>query len=364
MGMIRTLLAIAVVLSHTGALYSFVVPYIAVEMFYVASGYLIAYSFMNNVHYQANWKAFYFNRALRIYPVYLVVLMIAGAGFILMPAIFARPALLDADLPGSAKAFLLLSNFTLLFQDWCYLLGLNDGHLVFMPNYWLSQPQLSTFFPVPQAWTLGVELSFYLLAPLLLRDNRILLPAFVVAALLKGYAIRSFGGGDPWLYRVFPLELSLFLLGALSQRFLSPLHKLMTRSVPKADIAIATVAIAAVILFRTTPAGFLIIHPAWEGIECCVVFALALPALFSFQQRFAIDRAIGELSYPIYIAHFLAISFGSYFLGAYGATHPQTSSLAITSLSVLLAVALHIFIAMPSEALRKRIRTGDTPVKQ
>lgn len=36
MGTISTLLAIAVVLGHTGSNYVFVKPYIAVEMFYVA----------------------------------------------------------------------------------------------------------------------------------------------------------------------------------------------------------------------------------------------------------------------------------------------------------------------------------------
>ena len=50
-------------------------------------------------------------------------------------------------------------------QDAILFTGLDShGALHLTANCWLSQPPVSEFLLVPQAWSLGVELLFYLCA--------------------------------------------------------------------------------------------------------------------------------------------------------------------------------------------------------
>ena len=43
--------------------------------------------------------------------------------------------------------------------------------LVFTADFWREPPQLFWFHPVPPAWSLPVEMAFYVLAPFLVRSR-------------------------------------------------------------------------------------------------------------------------------------------------------------------------------------------------
>jgi peptidoglycan/LPS O-acetylase OafA/YrhL len=367
MGIVRTLLALAVVLSHAGSSYSFIEPGMAVEMFYVASGFLISFALLGNPIYRANWAAFYANRALRLYPIYFAVLLFAAGGFLVFPDVFARPVLLSTEMSTGAKLYLWLSNILLFGQDWNYFLGLDRGHLVIQPDFWQSQPPLWTFYPIPQAWTLGIEVSFYALAPLLLLNERILLLAFMAAAALKIWSLNYFGGSDPWLYRIFAFELSLFLLGAVSHQWFVPAYRMLAaRFRPHlidAIVVVVTMLFLVGVRFWARAWHVTIMPGLWEPTATCVLFSLALPALSAFQRSFKIgrwqaDRAIGELSYPIYITHWLMISLSSYFWDAFLTGHKELSAFIVAGMSIFGSLLLITFVAWPLDRLRKIIRNG------
>ena len=78
MGTIRTLLALTVVLSHSGVPYIDVAPYggimfvggrDAVELFYMISGYLITHILLSNQNYVANTGRFYLNPLSAFIPI-------------------------------------------------------------------------------------------------------------------------------------------------------------------------------------------------------------------------------------------------------------------------------------------------------
>ena len=71
MGSLRTFLALTVVLSHSYG-HIFVGGRLAVQLFYIISGFLISYILLEANSYKS-LKGFYWNRILRLFPVYLFV---------------------------------------------------------------------------------------------------------------------------------------------------------------------------------------------------------------------------------------------------------------------------------------------------
>ena len=71
MGTVRTLLALAVVFAHCYG-FMFTGGMLAVQIFYMISGYLMSLILLNENAY-TNLKSFYINRALRLFPIYWIV---------------------------------------------------------------------------------------------------------------------------------------------------------------------------------------------------------------------------------------------------------------------------------------------------
>ena len=94
---------------------------------------------------------------------------------------------------------------------------------------------LAQFLLVLQAWTLGLELSFYLIAPFIVRRSFLLVLLFAGSLCGRLFAIVSgFGLSDPWTYRFFPFELALFIGGVFShQLLLRPVSALVATSSKK-----------------------------------------------------------------------------------------------------------------------------------
>jgi peptidoglycan/LPS O-acetylase OafA/YrhL len=122
------------------------------------------------------------------------------------------------------------------------------------------------------------------------------------------------------------------------------------------DIIFSVIVIATILGYRFT--SLPIASVRWESLVCGTALALVLPALFAFQNRFKTDRVIGELSYPIYINHWLMIPLGSYILDQLRVAGTQQNSAFITLLSVLFAVLLNFVVSGPIEHIRRRIRNG------
>lgn len=353
MGTIRFLLAIAVVLTHTGAAFNFLRANIAVEMFFLASGFLISFVLRDSGAYRSDLSRFYLNRALRLYPIYYVVLAISTFGFLVFPTVLPRPALLGADLSFPSTAYILITNITLIGQDWAYLMGLNNGQLIYQPEFFKSVPPVWTFFPVPQAWTLGIEALFYLIAPFIVVKRSRTLIVFAVFFTLKFWSMYLMLG-EPWYYRFLPFELSLFLLGSMAHQWFLPLYRSISANYRNLDNAIFCLSVFILLSYWWLPIPA--IERAYQGFAGALALSFSLPALFAFQRRSKLDRWIGELSYPIYINHWLMIPVGAYLMDQWGLGGEQQNAAFTTLLSVLFAVLLNLFVSDPLERLRARIR--------
>ena len=211
----------------------------------------------------------------------------------------------------------------------------------------------------PPAWTLGVEISFYLLAPFILRRPAVVISLFALSILARVLALQPGAVWHPAMdYRFFPFELATFLFGALSHRYLYPIARwLVERSKNQLDIAMTGVAVTTLavgmIVQEHDLAGYLGLYVRYGS---ALVFGCAVPFLFIFQNRFRADTVIGELSYPIYVSHRFAILAVHIYLSFNypSLLNKELELYLILGCTILLAIALNQFVARPIEPLRHR----------
>ncbi len=200
------------------------------------------------------------------------------------------------------------------------ILFVSNGTLAFTAHYTEVSAPLFSFAPVPQAWSLGLEIYFYLLAPFLVRRGPMFIAAMIAASLLLRMTLQgTFGfSGDPWSFRFFPSEIALFLAGSLGYY----VYAFVCLAINRWD-------------------GI----PRLASLSLLALVIVAVPRLFEVTKTIAWDKYIGELSYPLYIGHFL---FGSILL-------PNTSFGVYLALFMPLAgsIALYHLIDGPIDAWRQ-----------
>jgi peptidoglycan/LPS O-acetylase OafA/YrhL len=356
MGLLRTLLAITVVLAHSPWNHGFVFVggQLAVQLFYVMSGFLISHVIRGNQAYASPLR-FYISRALRLYPIYYVVAALA-----LIFRMAADPAFFQIYriIPTAASVLLVGSNLLVFGQDWVMFSGVDNGQLVLTTDFRQSDVLLYEGLLLPQAWTLGVELSFYALAPFVLRSSRLVVLLLLLSLGVRTYVLSlGIGTQDPWTYRFFPTELRWFLLGALSNRFLLPWwERIVRRGLVWLPAAATGFLVILTVFYFVTP-----IDDGYKRRTLCASFLILLPLTFLFQNRSKLDRTVGNLSYPIYVGHLLAMSVLVLITPRLGVRDPLLISAANVVASLAFAFALNRLVGDPIESLRSRWKAAPPP---
>ncbi len=147
--------------------------WMAVDMFFVLSGFLITGLLMRMRGVRYAIRTFYFRRALRIFPPYYLLLAAVFTWMVVEAGTLA-PALEPARL----------------------------SYWVYLQNLFIAMQGWDSFRPLSHLWSLAVEEQFYLLWPLLvlmlpMRQLRwILIGMLVLATLLRAYMVAT---GDSYL---------------------------------------------------------------------------------------------------------------------------------------------------------------------
>ncbi|HEY2135767.1 MAG TPA: acyltransferase [Xanthobacteraceae bacterium] len=161
---LRGLMTILVVLSHyfgevPHGIRAFMVGWIAVDMFFVLSGYLVGKLILEKQHHDNFFIVFYVRRACRTLPIYFVSVVV----IVTLIAVVRAPWI-DADVQFPAWSyFAFTQNF--------FMVASND-----IGAHWLSP-----------TWTLAVEEHFYLIAPAVF----FVVPRRRLAAVLVGGALAA-----------------------------------------------------------------------------------------------------------------------------------------------------------------------------
>jgi peptidoglycan/LPS O-acetylase OafA/YrhL len=344
MGLLRIFLALAVVCAHTTLGFQFTGGRVAVQTFFMISGFYIA--LILDTGYK-NRFLFWSNRLLRLLPVYYLVAILTLLSVSFFGAsIYGRIDGFD-DLPISAKVFLVFTNSTLAFQDLTMFLGVNNGQFGFVENFYESTPPLFHFLLVPQAWSLGIEISFYLLAPALCKWPTVRLLVLIFCGVILRLLLYFAGlKNDPWNYRFFPTELVFFLCGVIAYRFYKQKNDwIRSLSHNFRLIIVGSVWISTAIFAHL---------PVSKGVLMLFYFALVcltLPIIFETSRNWKVDRILGELSYPIYICHVLVISLlEMVWVGERGFAF----GLGACAFSVVFAAILYFSVDQPIGLLRAK----------
>jgi peptidoglycan/LPS O-acetylase OafA/YrhL len=302
MGLVRLLLALAVVCSHARSAVHLIGPVPAVEGFFIISGFYVA---MILTEKYADNRAFYFNRALRIFPVYWLVLAITTGVTLLVGANPNLRAALMSPWGWDAKALMIVANLGIFGSD-VMMFAFPNPNLEFTSNFYATTPLLYKFHAIPQAWSLPLELLFYALAPFVARKPRRLAALVFGGLAIKALTFAAFGYADPWTYRFFPSEIAYFSVGGLA---FHALRRLRGRDwFQRASPWVAAMLIASIVFYPFKPGGAPLADAAF-----LVLFAAALPFAFTATKTNRIDRFVGDLSYAVYLVHLLPLAFPAVF---------------------------------------------------
>jgi peptidoglycan/LPS O-acetylase OafA/YrhL len=359
MGVIRLLLALSVVLAHSKAVLGnkLVGGMIAVQAFYIISGFYM--SLILNEKYiekKNSYRLFISNRFLRLYPLYWVILIIT---LLISLLAFKYSSVNSGRLQSyvdyyntlnfSSLLYLIISNIILFGQDVVMFLGLNtsDGSLFFTSDFNTTHPPLWQFLIITQAWTIGLELMFYLVAPFIVRKSMSVIIILITMSIALRVVFYSNGyNHDPWTHRFFITELAFFLAGAVSYR----LYKIFETSAfsKTFHLTLLLSMLAFTVLFQYIPLE--LVYKQWIYY---VLFVIALPFVFIYTKRNKLDQQIGELSYPVYLSHVLVFMVIGY---SYKYTRINEEYIGILTIigSVLFSMLLVKFIVKPIELIRQR----------
>jgi peptidoglycan/LPS O-acetylase OafA/YrhL len=301
MGMLRVMLAMAVVLTHLPpAAYKFINGALAVQTFYIISGFYMALV-LDGKYKSAG--VFYSNRLLRLFPSYFAMSAIGAVClFAFNASATASPAIFAQVFHNPVSALIMgFENLAVLGQELLFWFKIGpDGAFTLDPSGALPDAHVSLAWQAlltPQSWSLSMELMFYALAPFLARLGTRWLVAIAAASIalrLAGHLIPV--GYGVWQGRLFPTALFLFLFGMLGHRA-SPIAARAPRWIGW------TLALAAYAIVAASPLwGLGRFGEIVPGLVY-VFFAAAIPFIFHASKDLAFDRWVGELSYPLYLAH-------------------------------------------------------------
>ena len=205
MGLIRFMLALAVASGHAGSffgadIYPIVPGSHAVQIFYMISGFLIALILSGKYADtpRGNW-IFYSNRAVKIYVPYLAILAVTVIAWLLIYAASGNAGPLTvffrdgATMSFGAWAFSVVTNLFLLGMEWGSLLILRGGELLLSVRAIEQPPSAIDFTIIVPAWTLSLELAFYLIAPFILRRHFLLIAALALASYTFRFQAFAYG---------------------------------------------------------------------------------------------------------------------------------------------------------------------------
>lgn len=316
MGTYRLFLAICVLLSHAGTLFfSHNQGVSAVISFFLLSGFVMTALVRRNYNSKKKIRKFYLDRILRLFPQFILYLL-ATLVFI-VTSDHQSPFLEDIS------GFKVVMNALMLPLS-LYMLGLEKAQLI------------------PQAWSLGLELTFYLAIPFILL-YRLKRYAFFLSLCVFGLAYLGLIDTNIFGYRLLPGTLFIFLLGSFLYG---------KKTTEKITVLMVTyfIALVAFLWVLQTPS---FMRPYNFEVLFGILVGLPIVNIISKMPTGRIDEVCGNISYGVFLNHFLLI----WIFQAWKIDLSTAEAIAaLIIISIGLSWITYNFIEKPVLVIRRRLR--------
>jgi peptidoglycan/LPS O-acetylase OafA/YrhL len=342
MGILRFLLALSVIASHASGVgiplpngkpypmwaMALIDGRQSVALFFIISGFYMA--MVLNTKYQNNTLRFYGNRFLRLWPTYIIVLILAC----FFTPVASTILQMTANCSMMVKSYVWLSNIFILGTDSFWLLSLDNCHLHYLPAFINEKSNGASLLINAPSFSISMEIVFYLMAPFILKSLKRVWIYFGIGVLYYYYFVLTNNINIIYQYHLFPASFIYFALGALAWHYSKNKNFELT---DKKTIFIFIGCLS--LMFAYTLFSMILI----------LCFTVMVPKLFELTKNSKTDRLIGELSYPLYIVHYPVLT---YLWGHQVKQH----LLGITcfAITLIISIAIHFIVERPIDKWRHK----------
>jgi peptidoglycan/LPS O-acetylase OafA/YrhL len=331
-GIFRYVLAIAVTLSHLWYEFAGWAAVAAVFGFFAVSGYLITSILQFSYGFTTQGLARYAtNRVLRLFPTYWFVLLLS----ILVIWLFPREAFqtnFKLSMPVTAA-------------DWranLAIVGLLHGPVKVL---------------IPPAWTLDIEIFFYVAMAAGLCYSRVTVAAWFAASLLFTVLLWVTSAEFSARYAAYSAASLPFSMGAMICMYRREAERWICLPVlPAAGLLLCAAIIARKAWLDPLGAGFYL-----QLVACCVLLVALSCSKVSMIPKWLsdLDRFAGNLAYPIFLCHWqvAVVVLAVVHAGA----RPPPGELWLQSILIMHLVATLVYLLVDRNVnrLRDAIRGSD-----
>jgi peptidoglycan/LPS O-acetylase OafA/YrhL len=297
--------------------------YLGVDVFFVISGYLMAIICKTTSPFN-----FYIKRLKRLLPAYFFTIILTSIVVCIV------------SIPSDAQQY-----FNRLWFD---LFGVSNI------AYWLKNSyfNLNSFQPLLNLWSLGVEIQFYAIAPLILlylSKHKVIFFFLLIISTIITFTISEISTKTSFF--LMPLRLYEFLIGAAVAWY--PIKKFSEFKNEKIIIFLFVLFLIIIFFYPIDVkiSSSLYGHPGLASLLISIITALIISINFnktSLKKKLIINSfcKIGDYSYSIYLVHFPIIVLINY--SAFGGTEIGFNDLnqlfLILSLTLLLSYFSYNYI--------------------
>lgn len=310
----------------------------------------------------SSWiSTFYQSRILRLAPTYFVICLVEDLLYMRSntPNIFS-----GNDLTLQARSALFFMDFFIFGQDmWQTILShsatnIPNSFIQSAVNFFGKSALEPIYIYIGQAWSLGIELIFYAMAPFVVMSRTRVIALFIICLLIRFYFVEHadlFPNG-PWRSRFFASNMIFFFLGTMSYwiyaRAVSFKH---AKTVGRMVAILGICSLIGSVYF----AGGMFLFDGPEDYDQVrlwifyLLFTASMPFLFILTKDIKWDSYIGEISYPLYLVHGFIIGSLNYIRFS-----PFVKLTLIIAATLAISTALFVFVDRPVDRFRHKLTSA------
>jgi peptidoglycan/LPS O-acetylase OafA/YrhL len=310
----------------------------AVISFYILAGFVVNNLFSKIfVSEKPLYFLFYYERTLRIFPQYLFIASLTF--FFILITKYGSPVF---------SPIALINNILIIPLNYYMVL---DNSILQEPKWWL----------IPPAWSLGVELQAYLILPFIIYFKPLKIIAAIIS--LTIFIVASIGiiHTDYFGYRLIPGILFIFILGTSIYNNTSKNRcpDIFDKYFPK--IVYLTLILLLIILY----AYHILLTPyVRETILGILIGIPIITYIANSKIKLPINHFLGDLSYGIFLSHFLSIWIIEYYTLVNQSINPYSYVAAVFIISLFFSCSGVFIIENSIKKYRLNLSKNKNPTSR